>query len=55
METRPNKPTIPWGRFDRQVLGDRPDKTGRVAILKVHIRKIRMGEDVDPYDRIHRG
>ena len=28
------------GRFDRQVLVDRPDKGGRVAILKVHIRKI---------------
>lgn len=35
------------GRFDRQVLVDRPDKSGRVAILKVHIRKIRVGNDVD--------
>ena len=35
------------GRFDRQVLVDRPDKNGRVAILKVHVRKIRMGKDVD--------
>ncbi|MCA1409918.1 ATP-dependent zinc metalloprotease FtsH [Bradyrhizobium sp. NBAIM20] len=35
------------GRFDRQVLVDRPDKTGRIAILQVHVRKIRMGEDVD--------
>ena len=35
------------GRFDRQVLVDRPDKSGRVAILKVHIRKIRVGKDVD--------
>ncbi|MBR0758930.1 ATP-dependent zinc metalloprotease FtsH [Bradyrhizobium japonicum] len=35
------------GRFDRQVLVDRPDKIGRVAILKVHVRKIRMGKDVD--------
>ena len=35
------------GRFDRQVLVDRPDKLGRVAILKVHIRKIRVGQDVD--------
>jgi cell division protease FtsH len=35
------------GRFDRQVLVDRPDKGGRVAILKVHIRKIRIGKDVD--------
>jgi cell division protease FtsH len=29
------------GRFDRQVLVDRPDKIGRVAILKVHLRKIK--------------
>jgi len=35
------------GRFDRQVLVDRPDKGGRVAILKVHIRKITVGNDVD--------
>ena len=35
------------GRFDRQVLVDRPDKGGRVAILKVHIRKIKIGKDVD--------
>ncbi|WP_430641463.1 ATP-dependent zinc metalloprotease FtsH [Bradyrhizobium centrolobii] len=35
------------GRFDRQVLVDRPDKGGRIAILKVHVRKIRMGKDVD--------
>ncbi|TGN89003.1 ATP-dependent metallopeptidase FtsH/Yme1/Tma family protein [Bradyrhizobium yuanmingense] len=35
------------GRFDRQVLVDRPDKTGRIAILQVHVRKIRMGEVVD--------
>jgi cell division protease FtsH len=35
------------GRFDRQVLVDRPDKNGRIAILKVHVRKITMGEDVD--------
>lgn len=30
------------GRFDRQVLVDRPDKQGRVDILKVHIKKIKM-------------
>jgi cell division protease FtsH len=35
------------GRFDRQVLVDRPDKVGRVAILKVHIRKIRLAPDAD--------
>ncbi|HEX2200193.1 MAG TPA: ATP-dependent zinc metalloprotease FtsH [Burkholderiales bacterium] len=35
------------GRFDRQVLVDRPDKPGRVQILKVHAKKIRMAMDVD--------
>lgn len=35
------------GRFDRQVLVDRPDKNGRAAILKVHVRKIQLGKDVD--------
>ncbi len=36
------------GRFDRQVLVDRPDKIGRVAILNIHLKKIRLGADVDP-------
>ncbi|MDY0390504.1 ATP-dependent zinc metalloprotease FtsH [Desulfobulbus oligotrophicus] len=36
------------GRFDRQVLVDRPDKLGRIAILQVHMKKIRLGDDVDP-------
>jgi cell division protease FtsH len=35
------------GRFDRQVLVDRPDKVGRVQILKVHAKKIRLAMDVD--------
>src|SRR5216683_1063330 len=35
------------GRFDRQVLVDRPDKIGRVQILEVHSRKIRMATNVD--------
>jgi len=35
------------GRFDRQVLVDRPDKIGRVQILNVHARKIRLAPDVD--------
>jgi cell division protease FtsH len=30
------------GRFDRQVLVDRPDKTGRLDILKVHVRKVKL-------------
>ncbi|HXL85059.1 MAG TPA: ATP-dependent zinc metalloprotease FtsH [Casimicrobiaceae bacterium] len=36
------------GRFDRQVLVDRPDKMGRVQILKVHLKKVRLAADVDP-------
>ncbi|MGH7067383.1 MAG: ATP-dependent zinc metalloprotease FtsH [Acetobacteraceae bacterium] len=32
------------GRFDRQVLVDRPEKKGRIAILKLHIRKVRLAE-----------
>jgi cell division protease FtsH len=36
------------GRFDRQVLVDRPDKKGRVAILKVHLKKAVLATDVDP-------
>ena len=34
------------GRFDRQVLVDRPDKSGRVAILNVHVKKISLAQDV---------
>jgi cell division protease FtsH len=36
------------GRFDRQVLVDRPDKKGRVQILGVHLKKVKLGPDVDP-------
>jgi cell division protease FtsH len=36
------------GRFDRQVLVDRPDKVGRVQILKVHLKKVQLTPDVDP-------
>lgn len=36
------------GRFDRQISVDRPDKIGRIAILKVHLKKIKLGADVDP-------
>lgn len=35
------------GRFDRQVLVDRPDMTGREAILKIHARNIKMDTTVD--------
>ena len=36
------------GRFDRQVLVDRPDKLGRVQILNVHLKKIRLADSADP-------
>jgi cell division protease FtsH len=35
------------GRFDRQVVVDRPDLKGREAILKVHARGVALGEDVN--------
>lgn len=35
------------GRFDRQVVVDRPDKIGREAILKVHTRTVKLGADID--------
>ncbi|MBN0809808.1 AAA family ATPase, partial [Pseudomonas aeruginosa] len=35
------------GRFDRQVLVDRPDKKGRLDILKVHVKKITLAQDID--------
>jgi cell division protease FtsH len=36
------------GRFDRQLLVDRPDKAGRIEILKVHLKKVTLGTDVVP-------
>jgi cell division protease FtsH len=35
------------GRFDRQVLVDRPDINGREAILRVHAQKVQLAPDVD--------
>jgi cell division protease FtsH len=35
------------GRFDRQVVVDRPDVHGREEILKVHVRDLQVGPDVD--------
>src|SRR5215469_4539561 len=35
------------GRFDRQIVVDRPDIDGREAILKVHTRKIKLGPSAD--------
>ena len=36
------------GRFDRQVVVDRPDRNGRAAILKVHLRKVIVAPDIAP-------
>lgn len=36
------------GRFDRQVLVDRPDKMGREQILAVHLKKVKLDSDVKP-------
>jgi len=35
------------GRFDRQVLVDKPDFEGRVKILKVHVKNVKIDDDVD--------
>jgi cell division protease FtsH len=35
------------GRFDRNILVDRPDKKGREEILKVHLKNIKVEEDLD--------
>jgi cell division protease FtsH len=34
------------GRFDRQVLVDRPDKKGRVDILRIHLKNLKLAADV---------
>ncbi|HTL13443.1 MAG TPA: ATP-dependent zinc metalloprotease FtsH, partial [Bdellovibrionota bacterium] len=36
------------GRFDRQILIDKPDRAGRVEVLKVHLRTVRVAPDCDP-------
>jgi cell division protease FtsH len=36
------------GRFDRQILVDRPDKQGREQILAVHLKKAKLAADVNP-------
>ncbi|MGH8354316.1 MAG: ATP-dependent zinc metalloprotease FtsH [Pseudomonas sp.] len=35
------------GRFDRQIVVDRPDRKGRVAILRVHIKRIAQADGLD--------
>jgi cell division protease FtsH len=36
------------GRFDRQVLVDRPDRKGRADVLRVHLKKVTLDGHVDP-------
>ncbi len=36
------------GRFDRQVLVDRPDRKGRADVLRVHLKKVTLGAGIDP-------
>src|SRR2546430_10715866 len=38
---------LPASRVDRQVLVDRPDKKGRVQILQVHMKRVKLAPDVD--------
>jgi len=38
------------GRFDRQVLVDRPDRRGREQILRIHAREVKLGADVELRD-----
>src|SRR3989344_8492333 len=35
------------GRFDRQVVVDKPDKIGRQDILKIHIRNVKIDQNVN--------
>ena len=35
------------GRFDRQVLVDRPDRKGRIQILQVHVKKVKLAPGLD--------
>ncbi len=35
------------GRFDRQVLVDKPDVRGREEILRIHVKTVKLGDDVD--------
>jgi cell division protease FtsH len=49
-----NRPDVPDpallrpGRFDRQVVVGLPDIRGREQILKVHMRKVPLGDDIEP-------
>ena len=38
------------GRFDRRIIVEKPDLIGREAILKVHIKNVKMAQDVDLHE-----
>jgi len=42
-----DKALLRAGRFDRQIVVDKPDLEDRVAILKLHVRKLTLADDVD--------
>lgn len=42
-----DKALLRLGRFDRRVIVDKPDLKGRIAILKVHAKDVRMDDSVD--------
>ncbi len=42
-----DKALLRAGRFDRRIVVDKPNYQGRLDTLKVHTRKIKLGEDVD--------
>ena len=42
-----DKALLRAGRFDRQILVDRPDKKGREAILRLHVKRIKLSEGTD--------
>ncbi|MBQ6798809.1 MAG: AAA family ATPase, partial [Oscillospiraceae bacterium] len=42
-----DKALLRAGRFDRRIIVDRPNLAGRYETLRVHTRKIKLGEDVD--------
>ncbi len=42
-----DKALLRAGRFDRQIVVDKPDLEARVAILKLHTRKMKLADDVD--------
>ncbi len=42
-----DKALLRAGRFDRQIVVDKPDLKDRIEILKIHAKRIKMGNDVD--------